>query len=101
MGLGELLRQLGVPVGELRREVGRGRGRALVQPVDDLVEQDVAGPAVLNGGGGVPVPLGLVVELVEQHGDVTPGQSSNRLLDDCVLYPGVRQGAHVEEIAAR
>jgi len=34
-------------------------------------------------------------------GDVSPGQSSTRLLDDCLLRPGRGQRAHVAKVAPR
>jgi len=71
-----------------------------VQPAGDLVGEHVAGPAVLEGGGGVPVPGGLVVELAQQHGDVAPRQSSNGLLDDRGLWPALGELPHIEQVAA-
>lgn len=55
---------------------------------------------MLDGGGGVPVALVLVAELVEQDGDVAPGQLANRLLADCLLAPGRGHLPHVFEVAA-
>jgi len=48
----------------------------------------IRGPAVLDCGGGVPLPLGGVVELVQPHRDVAPGQASNSSLDDRGGCPG-------------
>jgi hypothetical protein len=64
------------------------------------VGQHVAGPAVFGGGSGVPIPLGGVIELVEQDGDVAPGQLANSLLDDYLLRPGVGHLAHGVDVAA-
>jgi hypothetical protein len=96
---GQLLGELGVGGRQLGGEVRRGGADPGVQPVRDLVEQHVARPSVLDRGGGVPIALALVVEFVQQHGDVAQGQSSNRLLDDRQLRPGGREGAHVEQVA--
>jgi hypothetical protein len=97
---GQLLGQLGVRGGQPSRKVGQGGADSSVQTVHDLVYQHVARPAVLDRGGGVPVPVPLIVEPVEQHRDVAPGKSSNRLLDDrCLLGPSGREGAHVEQVA--
>ena len=67
----------------------------------DLVEQDGPGPATGGCLGGVPVPVRALVEFVEQHGHVTPGQLSNRLLDNLCLRPGGRHLPHVVQVAAR
>jgi hypothetical protein len=55
----------------------------------------------MAGGCGVPVPVGLVGDLVEQDGDVTPGESANRLLANCLLGPGRRHLPHVLDVAPR
>lgn len=60
--------------------------------------QHVARPAVLGSGRGVSLPLALSVELVAQGGDVISRQSSNRLLDDCLLRPGARGGHSLLEV---
>lgn len=96
---GELLGQLRVG-GQRSGEVGWSGAGPLVQLVQNLVEQHVPGPAVFHGGGGVPVAGRLVVEPVEQRGDVSPGQLSNGLLDDCRPRPGGGERPHVEQIAA-
>ena len=77
---GELLGELAVGGGELGWEVGWGGPDPMVQVGGDVVGQDVAGPAVYEGRGGVPVPHGGVGELVEQDRDVAPWQLRNRLL---------------------
>ncbi len=80
---GQLLGEFVVVGGELCGEVGGCSSGAAAELVHDLLPQNVAGPAVLGGGGRVPVALGLVADLVEQDSDVTPGESSNSLLDNC------------------
>ncbi len=65
------------------------------------VEQDVAGPAVLGGGGGVPVTVRLGGQLVEQDCEMAPGQLANSLLADCGARPGRRHLTHVFQVAAR
>jgi len=53
---GELLGELAVGGGELGWEVGGCSAGSAVKLVHDLVEQDVAGPALLHGRCGVVVP---------------------------------------------
>lgn len=65
----------------------------------DVVGQDVAAPAVLQGRGGVPEALLLVLEPFQQDDVVAPWQLCNRQLHDCRLGPRLRQGAHVLEVA--
>jgi hypothetical protein len=50
----------------------------------DLVLEDVPRPAVRSRLGGVPVAELMIIEPVEEDGDVPPGQLSNRLLDNCI-----------------
>ncbi|MBB2903231.1 hypothetical protein FHR75_004073 [Kineococcus radiotolerans] len=98
---GELLGELGVRLGELGFEVGGGGADAGVQPGVDLVGQDVAGPALLEGVGGVPVAGGALVEAAEEDGEVAPGQSCSGLLHEVgFLGPGGGGGAHVLQVAA-
>ena len=50
--------------------------------------------------GGVPVAGSLVVELVDEDGEMSPRQLSNSLLDNCLPRPGACDGAHVVQVAA-
>jgi len=61
------------------REV-RHRSRPLVQPGGDVVGQHRPRPPIGGGPAGVELPLSGVVELVQQHRDVTPRQLCNSLL---------------------
>jgi len=76
----QLLRQLRIRRRQRGREVRRRRPRPLEQAGLDLVDQHVAGPAVLARGRGIPVPLRAGGELVEQHPDMPPRQLSLRAL---------------------
>lgn len=62
-------------------EVGRSRAHALVKLAHDPVEEYVPRPTVGRRLTAVPVPQRLVVQLVQEYGDVPPRQSSNRVLD--------------------
>jgi hypothetical protein len=77
--LGDLLRELGVRRRQGRAEVGRRRAQPRVRAGHDLVLQDVARPAVLGRGCGVPVPLGAVVEPGQDQHHVAPGKLSHSL----------------------
>jgi len=79
-------------------EVAWGGSDPTVQVSGDVVGEDVAGPAVFEGRGGVPVPHGGVGELVEQDRDVAPWQLRNRLLRN-QAWVGRSEGAHVDEVA--
>ena len=50
------------------------------EATDDLVQEHLAGPSALDRSGGVPVPLVLVIEPVQQDGDVAPRQLANSVL---------------------
>lgn len=99
---GELLCQLGVPLFERGAEV---RGRSTLTVVEagrDLMSKRRARPPVLDVLSGVPLSQIMVVELVEQFGDVTPRQLSNGLLDDCVyVKPCLSEASHVEQVRSR
>jgi hypothetical protein len=84
---GCLLGQLGLRRRQGFREVGRGGTVTLHRLARDHVQQDVAGPAVAGGCGGVPVQRLPVLELVGQDRDVAPRQLCNSLLHNW-LRPG-------------
>jgi hypothetical protein len=57
---------------------------------------------VLGGSRRVPGSDLRVVELLQQQEDVTPGEESNSLLDYFLpRRPGLREGAHAEEVRPR
>lgn len=54
----------------------------------------------MSGGlGEVPIPLLAGLELVDQSAQVEPGQSCSSLLHKFRLGPGLRESAHVFEVA--
>ena len=102
-------------VGILERlagEVGLGRGEgllevrarlalALVQVALDPVHEDAAAPAVLDGLAGVPEPLLGPLQFLQQRQIVVPGDLCKRLLHNCLLGPGFREGPHILEVSCR
>lgn len=75
-------------------KVGWCGARAFQGFVHHHVHEHVPGPAVLQGGGGVPGALVRGFGLVQQYGDVAPGQLCNRLLHNWIR-PSGGESAHV------
>lgn len=70
-----------------RREVGHRPAGALVQSCLDLVDQDVAGPAVVDGAGSVPEAGFRVAELLKHGKLVVLGQLCKRRLQQWDFRP--------------
>jgi hypothetical protein len=83
------------------REVGDGLARAFVESGLDLVDQDIAGPAIVDGGSRVPETCFGVVELLDQREVVVPGQLCKRRLHNCRGWPGFGEGPHVLQVSRR
>lgn len=96
-----LLREFGLRGGKRPVEVGERLALAPVEPGVDLGLEDGPAPAVLDAGPGVPLPLGGVLDLVEEPQVVAPGDLCNGLLHDRLLGPGGGEGPHVLEVAGR
>ena len=62
------------------------------------MDQDIAAPAVLEGGAEVPLPARLILEPVEQNHMMTPGQFCSKL-QNFGVGPGLGKGPHVAEVA--
>jgi hypothetical protein len=97
--LGDLLDQFGLAGRQGPGEVRWSGAKPTVEFAHDLVEQDIAAPAVFDGLLGVPLPQVVVVEPVEQDRDVTPGKLCNRLLHN--LGPRLGECSHVHQVPAR
>lgn len=93
--------QIGVRLRQSLLEVGDRLARPLDAPRLDLHHQDVARPTEPGGGSSVGEPTIGLLDLGEQNHVVAPRQSSNSLLDDCVLWPGLCERPHVKQVRAR
>lgn len=69
--------------------------------VHNHVEQNIAGPPVLHGGGGIPYPKFLVRHLVQTHHDVAPWQLPSSLLRIWCLDPRSGKSGHVLKVSGR
>lgn len=90
----------------LRRWQGLGEIRdcfalAADQPAFDLVDENSAAPAVLDRPAGIPEPVVLGFQRVEQAEVMPPGQSCNNLLHNLQVRVGFGKGPHVGEVACR
>jgi hypothetical protein len=68
-----LLRQIGLGCRQGAPEVRRRLTLAQMQTALDLVNQDIAAPAVLDSGLGVPAADSVIADLLEQGDLVPPG----------------------------
>ena len=87
--------------GQRQLEIRHRLAGALQQAGFDVDVQHVARPTVVKRGAGVGLALRAVLQARQQHQVVAPGQSSNKLLDDCLIRPGLGKGAHVHQVGAR
>jgi hypothetical protein len=62
------------------------------------VLEDVPGSPVGGRLAGVPVAELVVVEPVEEDGDVAPGQLCNSLLQNLLVRPGCCERSHLREV---
>jgi len=95
----DLFGQIGVRRREGPLKVGDCLPFPLAKPTLNLKHQDVPAPAVLDGGTEVPLPLLPVLELVEQHPQMPPGQKCHKLWHYFGVGPGLGQAAHVLQVA--
>ena len=86
---------------KLLRKVGRRRTRTFEGLVHDHVEQNVSGPPVLHGGGGIPFSDFLLRHLVQKYHDVAPWQLRSSLLRNWRLGPGPGKCSHVLKVSGR
>lgn len=93
--------KIGLRGWERAGEVGEGAPLASIEVGLDLVNEDVAAPAVLNRLAGVPNTLLRIGELVEQDAIVEPGDLCSKLLHKSLVGPGAGKGTHVLQVAAR
>src|SRR3712207_1276621 len=82
-------------------EVGDGFALAMIQTAFNLVDQDVAAPAMLDGLTGVPKTLGRILHGLDQANIVAPRQSCNNLLHDLPIGIGLGERPHVFEVSPR
>ena len=73
----------------------------LIQPTFDLVDQHVAGPAVLCNFLCVPEAFFVIRELVQQSGIVPPRNLCNRLLHKFIARIGRRKLRHIFQVSHR
>lgn len=64
----------------------------------DLMFEDVPRPPVRGRLTGVPAPELVVIEPVEEDGDVPPGQLCNSLLQNLLVRPRCRERPHIREV---
>ena len=99
--LHQLLGQVGLRRRQGPGEVGERLALAAVQAALDLVDEDAAAPAVLDGLPRVPQPLGRVLDGVQEPHVVAPGQLCSNPLHDLAVGVGLGEGAHVFEVSGR
>ena len=71
----------------------------MVQIALDLVDQDVAAPAMLNRLTGVPETLCRILHGLEEAHVVAPRQSCNNLLHNLPIGIGLGECPHVFEVS--
>src|SRR5690606_29685565 len=98
---GGLLSEVGVRGWQGAGEVGDGLAGPLVEAALDVVDQDVAAPALLDGRLGVPFAQVGGVQLVQQGDVVPPWQLCNGALHYFGVRPCCGEGTHVLEVARR
>ena len=79
--LDDLLRKLRLGGRQGASEVGGCLALPAIKAALDLMHQDIAAPAVLDGRPNVPFPFGRVLHVVENSEVVAPRNLSNNLLD--------------------
>jgi len=82
-------------------EVRDGFALTLEKAAFDLVNQDVAAPAVLKGGVNVSLALDGILHVVENAEVMAPWNLCNKLLHNCLVRPGLGERPHVLQIAGR
>jgi len=97
----ELLRKLGLWLRQSDGEVRHRGTLALDEPTLDVVDEDIAAPAVLDGGLGIPSTFLWLLNPVEQHLVVAPWNLCSNLLHKFGVGPGHSEGPHVLEVAHR
>src|SRR4051794_39551508 len=73
----------------------------MIQAAFDLVDQDVAAPAMLDGFAGIPKTLCRILHGLDQANIVAPRQSCNNLLHDLLIRIGLGERPHVFEVSPR
>ena len=96
----QLARQVGLRGGESLIEIGNRLSLPFVQVGFDLMHENGTRPAVFDTGMSVLFTQSRIFELRGKHDIVPPGQSSNNLLDDCLVRVGRSKGTHIEKICA-
>jgi hypothetical protein len=96
--LEDLFHQIGVCGWQGALKVCRRPALPQMQPAFDLVNQDVAAPAVLDGGPGVPAARFGIGDLLQESDLVPPGQLCKDDLHEVMVWPGRGEGPHVFEV---
>ena len=91
-------RQVGLRGRQNGSEIGDGLAFASQRIAVDLHRQDVARPSLLDGTLRVSQAGRLVLQFAQQHEVVTPGQLSNKLLDNLAVTPSVGERSHVHQV---
>ena len=72
-----------------------------MQAALDLVDQDIAAPAVFHCLPRVPEPFASVLHGLDEPDAVSPRQSCNDLLHDCSVRGGLGEGPHIFQVPRR
>jgi len=99
--LQRLLGEVGLRRRERRLEVRERLAGSLMESRLDLRDQNVARPAVLDGLPGIPEPIVMLTDAIEEPNVVTPGQSCNKLLHNSRVWPRLGERPHVLQVARR
>lgn len=98
---GDLLRQIRLRRRKRPLEVCQGLALPPVELALDLKDENVAAPAVLDGGARVPQALVSFLDLLNQRDVLIPGQFCKRGLQNCFIGPGLGECLHLAEVARR
>ena len=85
--------------GQCAVEVGDGFPLPVQPPGFDLMNQDVAAPAMLNGRFGVPDAVLGSLDQIEDADVMAPRNLCNKLLHNCFIRPGLTERTHVFQIS--
>ena len=96
--LEKLMSQIGLGRGQGAFEVRDGFSLPGIEVALDLVNQDVAAPAVFRQMTSVPKTLILRLQFVEKNAVVPPGNFCNSLLQNCLIRPSLGERAHVAQV---
>jgi hypothetical protein len=99
--LEDLLRQIGLGSRQGAPEIRRRPALPQMQTALDLVNQDVAAPAMLDGGPGIPAARFGIGDFFEQGDLVPPGQLCKDTLHEVAVRLGRGEGPYVFEVPGR